>query len=128
MTNPALHAEMRGPVSQTRGFSVATNDMILGSVDSHVIEPPTMFDARNPENYRDQAPSVRENGTQYGQLFLRAKETLSHACLRASNDWHTDERAGTYPERIIAMSIMPLWDPQLMPAEIRGTQPTVATP
>ena len=99
MTNPALHAEMRGPVSQTRGFSVATNDMILGSVDSHVIEPPTMFDARNPENYRDQAPSVRENGTQYGQLFLRAKETRrTPVCGRPTTRTPTSGPAPTRSE------------------------------
>lgn len=165
-----------------------TNDMILVSVDDHVIEPPTMFDAHISEKYRDQAPSVHEDpdGSQYwlfegqraqnmglnavagcppeeyglsplrydhmrpgcydiherirdmnangvlgsinfptfvhfcGQLFLRATDKdLSHACVQAYNDWHIDEWAGAYPERIIPMTIMPLWDPQLMAAEIR---------
>jgi predicted TIM-barrel fold metal-dependent hydrolase len=167
---------------------VDTNDMILVSVDDHVIEPPTMFDAHISEKYRDHAPSVHEdeNGGQYwlfegqraqnmglnavagcppeeyglnplrfdhmrpgcydiherirdmnangvlgsinfptfvhfcGQLFLRADDKdLAHACVQAYNDWHIDEWAGTYPERIIPMTIMPLWDPQLMAAEIR---------
>ncbi|MFM2073034.1 MAG: putative Amidohydrolase domain [Actinomycetota bacterium] len=167
-----------------------TNDMILVSVDDHVIEPPTMFDAHIPEKYRDQAPKVKEadDGSQYwefeggrapnmglnavagcppeeyglnplrfdqmrpgcydiherirdmnangvlgsinfptfvhfcGQLFLRATDKdLSLACVRAYNDWHIDEWAGSYPERIIPLSIMPLWDVELMAEEIRRT-------
>ncbi len=166
------------------------NDMILVSVDDHVIEPPTMFDAHIPEKWRDQAPRVKEddNGSQYwefegnrapnmglnavagcppeeyglnplrfdqmrpgcydiherirdmnangvlgsinfptfvhfcGQLFLRATDKdLALACVRAYNDWHIDEWAGSYPERIIPMSIMPLWDVDLMADEIRRT-------
>lgn len=40
--------------------------MILESVDDHVIEPPTMFDAHIPEKFRDRAPKVLtdENGSQ----------------------------------------------------------------
>jgi predicted TIM-barrel fold metal-dependent hydrolase len=167
-----------------------TNDMILVSVDDHVIEPPTMFDAHIPEQYRDQAPRVKEadDGSEYwefegqrapnmglnavagcppeeyglnplrfdqmrpgcydiherirdmnangvlgsinfptfvhfcGQLFLRATDKdLALACVRAYNDWHIDEWAGTYPGRIIPLSIMPLWDVDLMAAEIRRT-------
>jgi predicted TIM-barrel fold metal-dependent hydrolase len=57
-----------------------------------------------------------------GQLFLRAQDKdLALACVRAYNDWHIDEWAGTYPERIMPLSIMPLWDPQLMADEIRRT-------
>ncbi len=33
-------------------------DMILISVDDHVVEPPTMFDAHIPERYRDRAPRI----------------------------------------------------------------------
>lgn len=41
--------------------------MILISVDDHVIEPPTMFDAHIPEKYRDRAPRVEqdESGGEY---------------------------------------------------------------
>ena len=164
------------------------NDMILVSVDDHVIEPPDMFVAHIPEKYRDQAPRIMEdpNGSQYwsfegnraqnmglnavagcppeeyglnplrfdqmrpgcydihsriddmnangvlgsinfptfvhfcGQLFLKATDKdLALACVRAYNDWHIDEWAGAYPDRIIPMTIMPLWDPQLMADEIR---------
>ena len=167
-----------------------TNDMILVSVDDHVIEPPTMFDAHIPEQYREQAPKIMEDadGSQFwlfegqraqnmglnavagcppeeyglnplrfdqmrpgcydiherindmnangvlgslnfptfvhfcGQLFLRAKDKdLALNVVRAYNDWHIDEWAGTYPGRIIPLSIMPLWDAALMADEIRRT-------
>jgi predicted TIM-barrel fold metal-dependent hydrolase len=166
------------------------NDMILVSVDDHVIEPPTMFDAHIPAKYKDRAPKIKEDesGGQYwefegqraqnmglnavagcppeeyglnplrfdqmrpgcydinerirdmnangvlgsinfptfvhfcGQLFLRAQDKdLALNCVRAYNDWHIDEWAGSYPDRIIPLSIMPLWDPQLMADEIRRT-------
>jgi predicted TIM-barrel fold metal-dependent hydrolase len=34
------------------------NDMILVSVDDHLVEPPTMFEGRVPAKYADQAPKV----------------------------------------------------------------------
>ncbi len=33
-------------------------DLILVSVDDHLVEPPTLFDAHIPERYRDRAPKV----------------------------------------------------------------------
>jgi predicted TIM-barrel fold metal-dependent hydrolase len=164
------------------------NDMILVSVDDHVVEPPTMWDAHIPAKWKDQAPRVKEaeDGSEYwefegnrapnmglnavagcppdeyglnplrfdqmrpgcydiherirdmnangvlaslnfptfvhfcGQLFLRSTDKdLALACVKAYNDWHIDEWGGTYPERIIPLSIMPLWDVQLMADEIR---------
>ena len=40
------------------------NDMILVSIDDHVIEPPDMFDNHVPEKYRAEAPQsiMDENG------------------------------------------------------------------
>ena len=42
-----------------------TDDMILISIDDHVIEPPDLFEGHVPERYRDAAPRVvhNENGT-----------------------------------------------------------------
>ncbi|NBO53623.1 MAG: amidohydrolase [Actinobacteria bacterium] len=37
------------------------NDMILISIDDHVVEPPTMFDAHVPAKYKDQAPKNQKN-------------------------------------------------------------------
>ncbi|HEX8803183.1 MAG TPA: amidohydrolase family protein [Acidimicrobiales bacterium] len=36
-------------------------DLILVSVDDHLVEPPTLFDAHIPERYREQAPRIRRN-------------------------------------------------------------------
>ena len=42
-----------------------TEDLILVSVDDHVVEPPNMFDGRVPAKWKDRAPRVvhKENGT-----------------------------------------------------------------
>jgi predicted TIM-barrel fold metal-dependent hydrolase len=162
--------------------------MIMISVDDHVVEPPTMFDGRIPEKYRDQAPKVvqLENGTDVwkfgdavipniglnavagrpreeygieptafseirpgtydiherikdmnaggmlasmnfpsfpgfsGRQFAAAKDKdLALAVLRAYNDWHIDEWAGTYPGRIIPMALPILWDAELCAEEVR---------
>lgn len=41
------------------------NDLILISVDDHLVEPPHMFDAHIPERYRAQAPKIvrKQNGS-----------------------------------------------------------------
>ncbi|HEY4021580.1 MAG TPA: amidohydrolase, partial [Pseudonocardiaceae bacterium] len=45
-------------------------DMIMISVDDHVVEPPNMFEGRIPAKYRDQAPKVIKaaNGTDVWQF------------------------------------------------------------
>lgn len=42
------------------------DDLILVSVDDHVVEPPDMFEGRMPERFKDQAPVVtrRDDGTE----------------------------------------------------------------
>src|SRR5690349_21059833 len=55
-----------------------------------------------------------------GQLFSRSKDLkIGHELLKAYNDWHIDEWCGSYPGRFIPLSIPPIWDPQLMAAEIQ---------
>jgi hypothetical protein len=41
---------------------VNAEDLILVSVDDHVVEPPTLFDAHIPDRYRDRAPHVEHTG------------------------------------------------------------------
>ncbi|CAJ62122.1 MULTISPECIES: amidohydrolase family protein [Frankia] len=163
-------------------------DLILISVDDHVVEPPTLFDAHIPAKYKDRAPHIVKgpNGgdlwafedgfapnvglnavagcppeeygldpTEYaqmrpgcydadervrdmsaggvlaginfptfphfcGQLFLRAKDKdLALASVRAYNDWHIDEWAGSHPDRLIPISLPVLWDPELAAEEVR---------
>jgi predicted TIM-barrel fold metal-dependent hydrolase len=163
-------------------------DMILISVDDHVVEPPDMFDNHLPEKYKEHAPFVRTNDfghdvwvyegqeipniglnavagkppeewgfepTKFseirdgcykvdkriqdmnlngvlgslcfpsfpqfcGQLFSRSQDKeIGLAMVRAYNDWHIDEWCGSYPDRLIPLSIPPIWDPQLMADEVR---------
>jgi len=163
-------------------------DLILVSVDDHVIEPPHMFEGRLPAKYADKAPRFirRPDGTMAwvyegvevpnvglnavagrppsefgfepvcieeiregcydiharvkdmdangllgsmcfpsfvrfcGQLFLEnGDRDQSTAMVRAYNDWHVDEWAGTYPGRCIPLAIPILWDPELAAEEVR---------
>ena len=165
-----------------------TEDLILVSVDDHVVEPPDMFDNHLPERYREFAPKMirRSNGTDLwiydgakvpniglnavagrppeewgfeptsldeiregcfkpdervrdmnlngvlgslsfpsfvqfcGQLFSRTEDKdVALAMVRAYNDWHIDEWAGSHPERFIPLAIPPIWDPQTMADEVR---------
>ncbi|MSO79628.1 MAG: amidohydrolase [Acidimicrobiia bacterium] len=162
-------------------------DLVLVSVDDHVVEPPTLFDNHLPDKWKEFAPKFvhKDNGTdvwQYegheipniglnavagkppeeygieptaldgirkgcwditerindmnrngvlgsmcfpsfvqfcGQLFSRSKDLeMGLNLLKAYNDWHIDEWCGTYPGRMIPLSIPPIWDPQLMADEV----------
>jgi predicted TIM-barrel fold metal-dependent hydrolase len=170
-----------------RDTSPAVDDLILVSVDDHVVEPPGLFDRHVPERWRDRAPRVERrdgfdvwtfdgrdvpnialnavaglpphrygidptsfvdlrpgtydvdarvrdmdaNGVlaslcfpsfpQFcGQLFARTDDKeLAHVMVQAYNDWHIDEWCGSHPGRFIPLAIPPLWDPELMAAEVR---------
>ncbi|KHK90141.1 amidohydrolase family protein [Novosphingobium malaysiense] len=55
-----------------------------------------------------------------GSLFTSVPDkdmSLTH--LRAYNDWHIDEWCGAAPDRFIPCGILPLWDADLMAAEVR---------
>jgi predicted TIM-barrel fold metal-dependent hydrolase len=55
-----------------------------------------------------------------GQLFSRSKDLdVGLAMVKAYNDWHIEDWCGTYPGRFIPLAIPPIWDPQLMAAEVR---------
>jgi predicted TIM-barrel fold metal-dependent hydrolase len=164
------------------------DDMILVSVDDHVVEPPDMFDRHLPERYKSLAPRVvqsddgddmwfyegqmlpnvglnavagkpqEEYGIEpttfaemrrgcwdidariddmnangilgsmcfpsfpqfCGQLFSRTEDkSVALAMLQAYNDWHVDEWCGSAPGRFIPLSLPPIWDPELMAAEVR---------
>ena len=48
------------------GESVRVEDLVLVSVDDHVVEPPDMFEGRLPARFAEQAPRVdfRDDGTE----------------------------------------------------------------
>ncbi|GAA0957862.1 amidohydrolase family protein [Actinocorallia libanotica] len=163
-------------------------DMIMISVDDHVVEPPDLFKNHIPARYRDAAPRVitKKDGSDVwsfngsiipniglnavagrpkeeygieptafdeirpgtydiherikdmnaggilasmnfpsfpgfsGRLFANAEDKdLALAVLRAYNDWHIEEWAGTYPGRIIPMALPVLWDAEECAREVR---------
>jgi predicted TIM-barrel fold metal-dependent hydrolase len=54
-----------------------------------------------------------------GQVFYEAKDhELGFECIKAWNDWMIEEWCGYAPDRLIPLSIMPLWDPLLAAREI----------
>jgi len=164
------------------------DEMILISVDDHVVEPPSVFDNHLEQKYKDRAPRIvrKDNGTEMwvfgdrqlpniglnavvgrapeeygmeptayrqmrpgcydakervrdmnvngvlaqmcfpsfpqfsGSLFAGCDDKdLALALLRAYNDWHIDEWAGSHPGRFIPLSLPPIWDPALMAEEVR---------
>jgi predicted TIM-barrel fold metal-dependent hydrolase len=55
-----------------------------------------------------------------GQVFSKSGDpALGLAVLQAYNDWHVDEWCGAHPGRFIPLGVLPLWDPELMAAEVR---------
>jgi predicted TIM-barrel fold metal-dependent hydrolase len=55
-----------------------------------------------------------------GAVFSRSRDqALGLACVRAWNDWHAEVWAGSHPERIVALSIPWLSDPQVAADEVR---------
>jgi predicted TIM-barrel fold metal-dependent hydrolase len=163
-------------------------DMIILSIDDHLIEPPDMFDRHVPRRYVDQAPKLlrRPDGSEEwifegrvmgvmginstvswpkeewgfnpsalaemrpgaydiherirdmdrngifasmcfatfagfsGRTFQEAQDKdLALIMLRAYNDWHIDEWCGAYPGRFMPNAIPPIWDPEVLAAEVR---------
>ncbi|MBX6390630.1 MAG: amidohydrolase [Frankia sp.] len=57
-----------------------------------------------------------------GALFAEAAKKdadLALAVVQAYNDWHIEKWCGAYPERLIPCALGPIWDVQLMAAEMR---------
>jgi hypothetical protein len=74
---------------------VHANDMILVSVDDHLVEPPNLFEGRLPGKFADAAPRVL--GSMCfpsfpgfaGRPFATAEDKeLALAVTRACNDWY----------------------------------------
>lgn len=165
------------------------DDLILVSVDDHVIEPEHLFEGRVERKYADRAPRFvrRDDGLMAwryegqeimntalnavagrppeefgleptcieeirsgcyeisdrvrdmdangvlgamcfpsfprfcGQLFMEAgtDRAQGEAMVRAYNDWHIDEWAGTHPGRMIPLALPMMWDPVASAVEVR---------
>jgi len=170
---------------------VNIEDLVLVSVDDHVVEPPDLFDGRLAAKFVDRAPKLirKDSGIDVwafrgdelpniglnavagrppeeyamdptsfdemrsgcfnvhdrvkdmdangvlgsmnfpsfpqfcGQLFARVARDgdpeLALALLQAYNDWHIEGWCGAYPGRFIPLCLPPMWDPELMAAEVR---------
>ncbi len=165
-------------------------DLILVSVDDHVVEPPNLFEGRLSAKAAERAPFVQRlddgrdvwmfegnampnvglnavsgrvpeewglDATSFdemrpgcfdiherirdmnvngvlgslnfpsltgfaGQLFSTIDDkAIGLELLQAYNDWHIEEWCGTYPGRMIPLTVPPIWDPELMAAEIHRT-------
>jgi len=164
------------------------DDLILVSVDDHVVEPPHLFEGRLSPTAAERAPFIEklENGREVwmfeghalpnvglnavagrvpeeygldplafeemrpgcydiderirdmnvngvlgslnfpslagftGQLFSTCDDKdIAIELLRAYNDWHVEDWCGTHPGRMLPLAVPPIWDPELMAAEVR---------
>ena len=66
------------------------DDMILVSIDDHVIEPPDMFDRHVPAKWADRAPRLvtQGDGTQYWEF---QGERTGNSGLNAVVSWPPEE-------------------------------------
>jgi len=54
-----------------------------------------------------------------GQRFLmQSDKDLANATIQAYNDWHFHEWVSAYPDRLIPLAMLPLWDMNLLLAEL----------
>src|SRR5581483_10918682 len=81
-----------GPCDQLSGLreerkdsAMKLDDMVMVSVDDHIIEPPDLFDRHMPARYRDQAPRLARlaDGSQHWLFAGDDRENLS--CLSNHN-------------------------------------------
>jgi predicted TIM-barrel fold metal-dependent hydrolase len=55
-----------------------------------------------------------------GSFFMGAKDKkLTNRVVQAYNDWHIDEWSGGAPGRFIPLALLPLWDVDLVVAEVK---------
>jgi predicted TIM-barrel fold metal-dependent hydrolase len=55
-----------------------------------------------------------------GGFFLPSKDkALTYRVIQAYNDWHIDEWSGSAPGRFIPLSLLPLWDVDLIVEEVK---------
>jgi len=52
------------------------------------------------------------------QFQMTPDKDMAIALLQAYNDWHVEDWCGAHPGRFIPLGLVPIWDPQLMAAEV----------
>ena len=65
-------------------------DMIIVSIDDHVVEPPDMFENHVPERYKDQAPKLVRN-KEGNETWWWGDKTVGIVGLNATVSWPKEE-------------------------------------
>ena len=67
------------------------DDMILVSIDDHMIEPPDMFENHVPERFRDQVPKVVRNESGQDEWVFQGASTSTPFGMAATVGWPAEE-------------------------------------
>ena len=111
-----LHAPAGVPRDQQKNVAATYDDFRPGTWDQKSrLEDMTANHVDAAINYPNIFPRFA------GQGFLeRADKNLALLCLQIYNDWMIDEwSAGEGYGRLIPLTLVPLWDPELAAAEVR---------
>ena len=111
-----LHAPAGTPRSEQRNVPAVYEDFRPGTYDQ------TARLADMTENHVEAALNYPNIFPRFaGQGFLeRPDKDLSLTCLRIYNDWMIDDWCGGAARgRLLPLTLVPLWDPQLAAAEVR---------
>src|SRR5438309_11995219 len=76
-------------------------DMILVSIDDHMIEPPNMYENHVPAKWADLAPKVVRNEQGIDQWVFQGERTSTSFGMAATVGWPSEEwgfNPGTYSE------------------------------
>src|SRR3546814_17449587 len=67
------------------------DDMILVSIDDHMVEPPDMFKNHVPAKWADQAPKVVRNESGAEEWVFQGASTSTPFGMAATVGWPSDE-------------------------------------
>ncbi len=112
--------------------NVGLNSVVGRPKEEYGMEPQSYSDIR-PANYDIHAriDDMNVNGilssmcfptlcSMDGSIFsYNPDRSLSLRMIQAYNDWQIDEWAGTYPGRMIPLSVIPYWDAELAAKEVK---------
>src|SRR5947208_652311 len=78
-------------VSVLEGAPVRTDDMILVSIDDHMIEPPDMYKNHVPAKWADQVPKVVRNENGVDEWIFQGQKTSTPFGMAATVGWPREE-------------------------------------
>src|ERR1035438_3684593 len=67
------------------------DDMILVSIDDHMVEPPDMFKNHVPEKWLDQAPKIARNESGADEWVFQGETTSTPFGMAATVGWPSEE-------------------------------------